>query len=245
MSSDTLPDRTAGQTIFADHQNIFKRAFVQDVVPRNSSGVATDVAGSLGTALLKWLTGHLNTLYLYTGSRFTGITRASGGSDYTLTLPNALPAIQKYMLVASDGTVTFSNPAPSYSSDITTATATSGSPVTAATKTLTTNGRPVLLGLLPLASHTVNQGVFAIMASGGDDVSVQIIWKRDSVQIGSGTFSVSNMGTDPTVSLPLSMFWHLDDGASAGSHTYELELLCNTAGGSSEIRSCRMFVYEL
>ena len=59
MATDTLPTRTNGQTIdqtwFANLQAVLGT----DFVPRNSSGVATDLAGNLGEAALRFLTAKI------------------------------------------------------------------------------------------------------------------------------------------------------------------------------------------
>lgn len=243
MGQDTLPNRSDGTTIFADHVNVYKRALLQDIVPRDASGVATDVGGSLGTSTLRWLAAHLQTLYLYAGTRFTAIQRASGGSDYTLTLPNATPSANRYAQVDASGNVEFTFSPTVFSSDITSVSGAGGpNPVTSLN--ITTNGRPVMLGLTSKATHDLAQAVFCEETAGGDDIGVQLIWKRDGDIIGSNTYTANNMGTNPSFSLPLSMFWHIDDGAAAGAHTYSLEIVSVTAGKASDVRNCRMFAYE-
>lgn len=55
MGSTTIPARSNNQTIDQNWFNLLQQAVSTDVVPRNSSGVATDSAGSLGSSTYQWL----------------------------------------------------------------------------------------------------------------------------------------------------------------------------------------------
>jgi hypothetical protein len=52
--TNTLETVTGG-VVKTSHVNQYETAFQEDIVPRNSSGVPTSLAGSLGTSALKWL----------------------------------------------------------------------------------------------------------------------------------------------------------------------------------------------
>lgn len=54
MGTDTIPDRTNGQTIVQSFFNLLKTVLKGDFVPRNSSGVAASGAGSLGSTTYPW-----------------------------------------------------------------------------------------------------------------------------------------------------------------------------------------------
>jgi len=54
-SDDTIPTRLPRKRVTADWFNVIKRALSGDLLPRNASGVATDLAGSLGRSDLRWL----------------------------------------------------------------------------------------------------------------------------------------------------------------------------------------------
>jgi hypothetical protein len=54
MGSDTIPDRANGNIIDEDWFDVIQRALKGDLIPRNSSGVAEDIAGSLGSATYWW-----------------------------------------------------------------------------------------------------------------------------------------------------------------------------------------------
>lgn len=63
----------------ATHHNANRSAMTEDFVPRNSSAVATDAAGSIGTSAFRWLIGYLKTLYV--GSVADNISITSNTSD--------------------------------------------------------------------------------------------------------------------------------------------------------------------
>jgi hypothetical protein len=54
-STDTIPTRGEVQKNDADWFNVLNRALSGDLVPRNQSGVAGDLAGSLGSDTIRWL----------------------------------------------------------------------------------------------------------------------------------------------------------------------------------------------
>lgn len=62
MGSQTLPGRDNGQIIDEGWFEIFNSALDGDLVPR-TSGVATTLAGMLGTAALAWKRAHITTGY--------------------------------------------------------------------------------------------------------------------------------------------------------------------------------------
>lgn len=66
------------------HTNDIRSALYQDLVPRNSSGVATDSAGSLGTTAFKWLKLRISSGYWDIGDikyhhDFSGVTPIGQG----------------------------------------------------------------------------------------------------------------------------------------------------------------------
>lgn len=54
MGSDTIPNRTDNTTIFAEHVNILKRVLAGDILPRNVSGVTTDLGGGVGSSTYRF-----------------------------------------------------------------------------------------------------------------------------------------------------------------------------------------------
>src|SRR4051812_26816518 len=109
MSDITLPLKIDGQTIDASWFNTIRDALGGDLIPRNTSGIATDLAGSLGTSSQRWVNVYLRNLLL-ADSGVNSITLKSPTtltSDYTLTFPTSLPAGNRPFIVSSGGTVSF------------------------------------------------------------------------------------------------------------------------------------------
>lgn len=62
MGTNTLTARSTGQVITPAFFNDFRTALMSDHVPRNSSGVPEDLAGSLGQPALRWDVGYFRAL---------------------------------------------------------------------------------------------------------------------------------------------------------------------------------------
>lgn len=60
MGANTLSTKSDGNIISSDDVNQYKTALNGDVVPRNSSGVATTAGGSLGSSTYKWDDLHMS-----------------------------------------------------------------------------------------------------------------------------------------------------------------------------------------
>lgn len=72
MGSNSLTPENDGNTADASDVNQYRDALIEDHVPRNSSGVPTDEAGSLGTSLLKWLNAYIKRIFV--GNPDSGVT---------------------------------------------------------------------------------------------------------------------------------------------------------------------------
>jgi hypothetical protein len=110
MGSSTLIQRADAQTIDASWFNNLRSAFLQDVVSRNSSGIATDQAGSLGTSALRFLNAYLMNLFLMDGSHYISQKAPSGlANDFTMTWPGALPGAgtTRPLQINDSGIITF------------------------------------------------------------------------------------------------------------------------------------------
>ena len=68
MGSNALSVASPGQDIPSNHHNELVEAFLQNVVPRDASRVAVDLAGSLGTSALRWLRAYVQTYHIGTAS---------------------------------------------------------------------------------------------------------------------------------------------------------------------------------
>lgn len=67
MGTETAPTATDGTIITASHVNTLADMMQIDFVPRNSSGVPTDVAGALGSTSYKWLKAFIESGYWNVG----------------------------------------------------------------------------------------------------------------------------------------------------------------------------------
>jgi hypothetical protein len=107
MGLDTIPTRSNSVAIDQTWYNIIRSALLENHVPRNASGVVTDEAGSIGSAAYRWLNAHLLSSYLYNaaGEAIRLLPPSSIPSDYTLTLPPALPASGDKLFMASSAGV--------------------------------------------------------------------------------------------------------------------------------------------
>lgn len=67
MGTQRIPSRINGQVIDESWFNAITRALLDYLVPRNSDGAATDLSGSLGTPLLRWLKAFVSEGYWSVG----------------------------------------------------------------------------------------------------------------------------------------------------------------------------------
>jgi hypothetical protein len=165
VSADTIPARSNGQTINETWFNLIRSVLGVDLVPRNASGVATAVAGSLGSATYPWLKVFLGlaasglSIEESSGSiifKVGGVTKfrvSSSGIDRSYLAPLG------QQVSSSCGNFSVSN--------------TNYTDITNLSVGLTTTGRPVVLALvsdgsaggslLKVASTTTNNQISATM----------------------------------------------------------------------------------
>lgn len=91
MSTENIASRTDNTTIYAEHVNIFKRVLGEDLVPRNTSGVATNAAGDCGTDTYRWDNVRANS-GLFFGSGATQDSIEHSGSDIVMKLAGVVKA---------------------------------------------------------------------------------------------------------------------------------------------------------
>lgn len=192
------------------------------------------------------------------------ISPASLASTYTLTMPAALPASTEYMAVSSAGavstvtsnelveTVTRSTGATVGSLGVAISSADSGSfsttstsavDVTNLTVTITTSGRPVMIGLM----GTTSTGYISVNTSTQNFASGVIEVVRDTTTI-SSTFlrSVADPASTPQVRLdvPCGSIMALD-AVSAGTYTYKIQAYTPFSSTTLAVVECLLFAYEL
>lgn len=228
MSTNTIPERQDGATIFAAWANDIRTAIYGDFVPRNTSAVATDQAGSLGSTTFKWLSAYLHNLYIYNATERTKISRASGGSNHDLVLPNALAGQDKAPLVSNaTGTLSYDLTGnfvvSSASGDFSTTSATFVD-VTNLSVTITSNGRPVLVQIICDSASAAAR--IASLTNGG---------RLKFVKNGSTTLADMLVGVDAFIHPP-GMFNYIDTAATAGSITYKVQVQSNGSDAFSVFR---------
>jgi len=67
MGEGTLVTKVTGTVIKVDDVNQYKAALNENIVPRNASGVATTLEGTLGTSSIEWLKAHIASGYWSAG----------------------------------------------------------------------------------------------------------------------------------------------------------------------------------
>jgi len=67
MGTNNIPTAVDGTTIPASNHNSLKEAMGNDLVPRNTSGVPTDLEGDIGTDALRFLVAKIASGYFFAG----------------------------------------------------------------------------------------------------------------------------------------------------------------------------------
>lgn len=232
MGNNVIPVAVGGTTIPITDHNSIRTAMIGAWVPRNTSAVATDAAGDLGTSSIKWNNAYCNTYNVGDTSSGLAITENAsnelslevGGSEVSKFDANGLDGsgikdatIPKSKMV-SLGQQTSRH---SFSTTSTSYTATSHS------VTITTSGRPVLVLFYPSGVGASSYAISTSTAQTTITGSLQI--KRGANVLGGVT--VSSLDTDaPTtqiVAAPGTSIVRFDD-VSAGTYTYTVEVRCDT-----------------
>jgi hypothetical protein len=242
----------SGGKVQTTHVNQFYSAFNQNLVPRNSSGVATDIGGDLGQSNLRWedlfakklnVGASASLLFMDENSgkiRFgvggVGVTEieatglnGAGIKDATITSGKHAAAV--YGIAAA-------------TSGLYTSTSTTFGLVTNQTVAVTTTGRPVKIALMGGTSSGSHSGIYGQCSScttfnqwirllrNGTEISRQSVGATQST---SGTLRVM---------VPCGSFDVLDAPRAAGSYTYTLEAAIET-GGTVGVSECKLTVMEI
>ncbi len=92
MGTANIPAATDGTPIPAAHHNSLRDAELVHKVPRNSSGNATDLAGSMGTSIYRWLMGYFQGLTIGVAANLVRIAESSGVLQFYFSGSNTLGA---------------------------------------------------------------------------------------------------------------------------------------------------------
>ena len=110
MGSGTISARSDGQKINDTWFNILRTALSEDFLPRNSSGVVADVAGSLGSSSYGWLNAFLTTAKFKSNGNLVTLQAPAGlAAAYGLYLPAALPSTEQVMTLSAAGQMALLN----------------------------------------------------------------------------------------------------------------------------------------
>jgi hypothetical protein len=250
MALDAIPLRKTGQRIKAEWINLYRSVLSDPLVPRNVNGIPDPRIGSLGRATLRFLGLYVNQLKFTLGEAVAGLKSSSTmPTDYTLTLPAQLPTPDPGLfrlsetgaldLVVPDSSIDTAKGSvmikdqgilqerrdPAYG-QIYSASSGNGSiatngaewwPLTNQSLTITTLGRPVWL-MLTSTSASIEAYLEATQAI------TRLRFKRDGTVIAQYALWYSPGGSVPPVRVPPNIFKFLDSAASAGSHTYMVEV---------------------
>jgi hypothetical protein len=96
MGTNNLETKNPGDVISSSDPNQYKDAITQAHVPRNSSGVPTDVAGGLGSTLYRWTTSYISKIFFGTAAQECSIE--NDGNNLKFKIANVIKS-----LITSDG----------------------------------------------------------------------------------------------------------------------------------------------
>lgn len=217
MGTNTLTTKSGGTTVNADDVNQFYTALNGDIVPRNTSGVPTDSAGSIGTSSYRFLDAYFDDIDLP-----DGVLDGASLTDNTVTKDKLV----SLGLQTSSSSSTYSTTSTSYVD------------VTNLSITITTTGRPVMIAVE--SDGTANVSYIGSSNSGGGASSNTVKLVRDSTDVGIVLYaSPSSSGTG--VAGFGANFMYLDT-PSAGTYTYKIQ--CK-ASGTAIFNYCVLKAYEV
>lgn len=236
----------SGGKVQTTHVNQYYSALNQDVVPRNSSGVATDLGGNLGQSALRWGIAYENAIQLGANADNIQLTDSSSnlniivGGNTIFSIPSTGSAFIARKNLPSVGQQTSS------SSSTFSTSSTSFTNVTGLSVTFTTTGRPVMLLLQPDGSG--NTPLFGSSSgTSNTDPAMYAQFLRDGTSLGAPIFQLVLTGVSTTATemeVPPGSMNMLDTGATATSHTYTMQVKAAT-NTTALVKYCVLVAYEL
>ena len=272
MGTSTLLAKSDGQTISSNDVNQYRAAFNEDIVPRNSTGAATDDAGDIGNGTYRFSNSHADNYHI--GTTANGLKIIENGSNQ-ISIQTA--SVERVVIDANgldagglkDLTITGAKIAETTipGSKITTGSidsdrletlnkdlsvtsgaysTTSTSFVTALTAIITT-ARPVMLCLVAdeNGTNTSSVAVAATAIVNEFDVSYQI--KRGSTVLGIYQLKQEPGGgylSGDELILPTGILNHVDFGLS-GTGTYTVQVKVNSVNTTAKLNYVKLLAYEL
>lgn len=218
MGTNNYQTKNPGDIIAPDDPNQYKTGLTGDVVPRNTSGVPTDVFGSLGSTVYRWL--YMFASKIYIGLTASGLSIEESSGDMIFLIGGVEKARLKstgFTFGSVRARAYVASSAISYST-----TSTSLADITNATFSITTNGGDVLIGI---KGNGTNACALSLVDDGasGNGGTRSIFLQRDGVDIARWDFGLQGgTGDVTTINTPGSAINYLDTGLAAGTYTYKL-----------------------
>jgi hypothetical protein len=119
--------------------------------------------------------------------------------------------------------------------------------VTNLTVTITTTGRPVMIGMMPGGTSSSNNGYVSFTRTGGgNSAAAQLCFNRGGscVEYHGIGGTATNASSSLNYRYPCSSFTMIDTPA-AGTYTYKMQGQFTTGPGELEVRYCKLYAYEL
>lgn len=256
MGQQTIASRQDGATIVTTWLNIFKSVLSTDLLPRDTNGITTAMAGALGTSVYPWLSGFLGaagssiSIADSSGTLLINVGTSGGVLSISPTqLKYSINGVTKFSVDANGmnrTTLTAMNYAISSScGTFTTGTGTLD-PITNLSVTLTTSGGPVILRLIDDGSGSggyVYSSTHVVATFTNDTTFSQLSFLNGTTQLttlGFGRRTWESTGTDVQKYIPASGFKHTDLSVigAAGTYTYSvaLKLITGTVAGANNLK---------
>lgn len=245
MGSNTLNNITKG-IIRQLHPNQFYSALIGNLLPRNSSGVPTDIAGSLGEVSKRWDNAYIKSLFIGATASGLSIVENSG-------LSFKVASSEKTRIPSTHRTVTTDGSDPGAGGIVTTAeqsdteTGTSYADMSGFSLTLTTLGRPVCIFMLGDSGIGGAGGRVGVTAVNVTDLQGYLKLVRDSTDVDEVLLEQTNDNIGASDSheffLPATSIMFFDFPA-AGTYVYKLQGKV-AASCSLELTTSRLGAMEI
>lgn len=230
MGTNNYQTKNPGDVITHEDPNQYKTGLTGDVVPRNTSGVPTDIFGSLGATIYRWLNTFTEKLYI--GAVASGLSI----EEDTGTLIFKIAGVEKARINASGLTISSHGLAKVISSNFNfTTTSKVEVDVTNATGTITTKGGDVQISF----TNTTTGNLYSGIVSGSDTsgttnyLRAEVFVYRDGVKIAQILHTVGGDGSTGDLGFVNSLGTFTDYNLAAGTYAYKLRLKTDYAGTSA------------
>lgn len=259
MGTNNYQTKNPGDVISHEDPNQYKIGLTGDVVPRNSSGVPTDIFGSLGSTIYRWLRGHFESVFI--GATASGIALKDDSGNLEVEVDGAtVLTVEPTGLVGTglkDDSMPFSKLSPVRGEEIATVsggtfnTSTSFVTVANVTVTITTRGRPVFVGITAKQNSNSFLGSYYPSPNNGTNPEARFQILRGATVIASWRLELEVATSQSPLFLlvPASLFTVDDNdgaGLAAGTYTYTFQQRSVTGGNNvAQTDGLRMIAYEL